>query len=244
MPSTFSWLDHSDNDRRRVLDAIDKFKEADTRDLTESGLVFRSGAGKQSVYRAASEAELAELSRFSSEQGLDEWLWVVVYRQGPLSELELAQSVACPAPALSAALARLVAEGRVQHLADGRLGAQDFVVPLGSARGWEAAVFDHLKSVVQTICQRLQLLEAGSTDDGKVGGSTYGFDVWPGHPCEQEVMDLLRTSRRQLGELRSRVDAYNRRVGLPPEFSEVVSYVGQCVFEREGDASADQYEHE
>ena len=32
MPSTFSWLDHSDHDRRRVLDAIDRFKESDTRD--------------------------------------------------------------------------------------------------------------------------------------------------------------------------------------------------------------------
>jgi hypothetical protein len=32
MPSTFSWLDHSDNDRRRVFDALDKFKDTDTRD--------------------------------------------------------------------------------------------------------------------------------------------------------------------------------------------------------------------
>jgi hypothetical protein len=32
MPSTFSWLDHSDADRRRVLDAIEQFKESDTRD--------------------------------------------------------------------------------------------------------------------------------------------------------------------------------------------------------------------
>jgi hypothetical protein len=32
MTSTFTWLDHSDRDRRRVLDAIDRFKESDTRD--------------------------------------------------------------------------------------------------------------------------------------------------------------------------------------------------------------------
>jgi hypothetical protein len=32
MPSTFSWLDHSDRERRRVLDALDQFKETDTRD--------------------------------------------------------------------------------------------------------------------------------------------------------------------------------------------------------------------
>jgi hypothetical protein len=32
MPSSFSWLDHSERERRRVLDAIDKFSERDTRD--------------------------------------------------------------------------------------------------------------------------------------------------------------------------------------------------------------------
>jgi hypothetical protein len=30
MPSTFAWLDHSDRDRRRVMDAIEKFEETDT----------------------------------------------------------------------------------------------------------------------------------------------------------------------------------------------------------------------
>src|SRR5688572_23294660 len=38
-------------------------------DLIEGGLVFRSGSGAQAVYRAASEADLGELSRLSSEQG-------------------------------------------------------------------------------------------------------------------------------------------------------------------------------
>lgn len=32
MASTFTWLDHSDRERRRVLDAIDRFKETETRD--------------------------------------------------------------------------------------------------------------------------------------------------------------------------------------------------------------------
>ena len=32
MTSSFTWLDHSDTERRKVLDAIDRFKETDTRD--------------------------------------------------------------------------------------------------------------------------------------------------------------------------------------------------------------------
>jgi protein-L-isoaspartate O-methyltransferase len=213
-------------------------------DLVESGLVFRSGSGPQAAYRAASEAELGELSRLSSEQGLEEWLWVLVYRDGPFSEGELAERVAAAPIALETALARLEAEGRVQRLGDGRLGARDFVVPLGSARGWEAAVLDHLKAVVQTVCQRLQLAESGTADAGTVGGSTYGFDIWPGHPHEQEVLGLLRSFRERSGELRARVEAHNRQAGLPAEFSEVMSYVGQCVFERERETSEKPNENE
>lgn len=32
MGSSFTWLDHSDKERRRVLEAVDRFKESDTRD--------------------------------------------------------------------------------------------------------------------------------------------------------------------------------------------------------------------
>ncbi len=32
MASSFTWLDHSDSERRKVLDAIDRFKDSDTRD--------------------------------------------------------------------------------------------------------------------------------------------------------------------------------------------------------------------
>ena len=211
-------------------------------DLIESGLVFRSGSGVRAVYRAATDAELNEVTRFASEQGLDEWLWVMVYRDGPLSEAELAERASCSLVARAEALARLLGEGRVQRLADGRLAAQDFLVPLGAARGWEAAVLDHLKAVVQTICQRLQRVEANVADEGRVGGSTYGFDIWPGHPCEREVLDLLRSFRARCSELRARVEAHNRQAGLPAEFSEVVSYVGQCVLQRETDSENDPAE--
>jgi hypothetical protein len=166
-------------------------------------------------------------------------LWVIVYREGPLSEPDLSERVARPPAELEAALARLLAEGRVQRLGDGRLGARDFVLPLGSAKGWEAAVFDHLKAVVQTVCQRLQLAELSTPNAGHVGGSTYGFDIWPGHPNEQEVVDLLRSSRQRLGELRERVERHNHVHGVPASYREVVSYVGQCVFERDRDGSED-----
>ncbi|NNB96297.1 hypothetical protein HJC10_19890 [Corallococcus exiguus] len=39
MPSTFTWLDHSEHDRRRVLEAVDRFKETDTRDELGLGAI-------------------------------------------------------------------------------------------------------------------------------------------------------------------------------------------------------------
>jgi len=224
------------DDERQLLSVV--------HDLIEGGLVFRSGSGAQAVYRAATEADLGELSRLDSERGLDEWLWVIVYRDGPITESELSERVQRPLLETEAALARLTAEGRVQRHADGRLAARDFVLPLGSPKGWEAAVFDHLKAVVQTISQRLQLSESGAVNDGSVGGSTYGFDIWPGHPHEQEVVGLLRSFRERLGELRTRVESHNRESGVPAEFREVVSYVGQCVFERGRDANESEIENE
>jgi hypothetical protein len=209
-------------------------------DLIESGLVFRSGSGVRAVYRAASEAELGELFQRSSEDGLDEWLWVIVYREGPLAEAALAERVARPLAELTPALARLETEGRVQRAADQRLLARDFVVPLGSTRGWEAAVFDHLKAVVQTICQRLQVVETGALQPGSAGGSTYGFDIWPGHPMEAQVMGLLASLRTRCGELRTRVEEYNESCAKPGTFREVVTYLGQCSFER----GLDEEQHE
>jgi len=39
MPSTFTWLDHSEHDRRRVLEAVDRFTETDTRDELGLGAI-------------------------------------------------------------------------------------------------------------------------------------------------------------------------------------------------------------
>src|SRR4029078_5814354 len=100
--------------------------------------------------------------------------------------------------------------------------------------------FDHVQAVVQTIGQRLQRArssESGADAEG-IGGSTYSFDLWPGHPLETEVKGQLGTLRARLGELRQRVDAHNKAVGLPSQYQQVVTYVGQCLRERESDTGA------
>jgi hypothetical protein len=223
--------------RTRVLE---RFSRDDTlqvngvlHDLTESGLVFVSGSELGAIYRAATESEIGQLSRLTAENGLDELIWVLVYRCGPLTQEALHQKLGPQSDKLSAVLNRLLADKRVEWQPDGALKARDFVLPLGSPAGWEAAVFDHFQALVQTVCQRLRISAAGANKNDIIGGSTYSFDVWPGHPMENEVKGQLREIRRCCGELLCRLEAHNREHGLAQQYQQVVFYTGQCILERE-----------
>jgi hypothetical protein len=205
-------------------------------DLTESGVVFCSGSGRNAVYRAASDEELGRLSQISGESGVDELAWVLVYRDGPLSDEKLGELLSRKPDAVAVVVERLIAAGRVRRAGDGKLAAEEFVISLGSPVGWEAAVFDHVQAVVQTVCQRLRQTSSSANHGDVIGGSTYSFDVWPGHPLELEVKEQLARLRRQCGELRQRVTEHNEQVGIRPSYEQVVTYVGQCVLDRELDA--------
>lgn len=194
-------------------------------DLLDSGLVFSSGTGAQSVFRAATEQELAQLSKLYSGQGIDELVWVSVFRLGPITDDELAAQLGRTVPELAETTGRLLAAQRVERLGSGELRALEFIVPLGATVGWEAAVFDHVQAVVQTICQRLRNEEE---DRDWVGGSTYTFDVWSGHPLEAEVKGQLSELRRRCGELRLRVSNYNNENGIAKQYEQITTYLGQC----------------
>lgn len=111
----------------------------------------------------------------------------------------------------------------------------EFVIPLGATRGWEASIFDHFQAVVQTICQRLQENDSRTSPSGEVGGSTYTFEVWTDHPMEREVLSQLAELRDRLGDLRARVAAFNRAHEPTHNVRRVVTYIGQCRFETEAD---------
>src|SRR6185436_1768291 len=117
------------------------------KDLVDSGLVFRTGRGPTSSYRAATPADLAHATATGRDvDGADMLVWALVYRLGPVSRKKLAEYIALPGEELDAALTRLVVaehvvlvEGEVEQ--DYRADA--FVARLGDPRGWEASVFDH-----------------------------------------------------------------------------------------------------
>ncbi len=212
-------------------------------DLTESGLVFVAGSGADSAYRAATEDELGALRRVRQAEGLDELVWAIVYRSGPLSKAELLVLGGVAEGELTPALERLLADERIVTVdVDGspKYRATSFVVPLGAAAGFEASVFDHFQAVVKTVTSRLRREPSpldppsGLTALDLSGGSTYTLDLYAGHPHAEEALRTLADFRSRLGELRTRVDAHNREHGLPESFVKLVSYAGQCLVPEDG----------
>jgi len=204
-------------------------------DLTESGLLFSSGIGEGTVYRIATREDLLHVrvtEQAEEAASLDAMVWAVVYRDGPIGRDALIQRVRASDDILAASLDRLERAGRIERNDMGSYGCRRLEVPYGSSTGWEAAVFDHFQSVVKTICIKLRLDKSSSPRD-TIGGSTYTFVVWDGHPLEDEALLSLKEFRKRSDELRTRIDTYNAEHDIPESHRKVTSYGGQCVIEEE-----------
>jgi hypothetical protein len=198
--------------------------------------VLKTGRGKNTAYRAASRGEMTSLEKGGLSDGRDELVWAIIYREGPLSHEALKELVR--GDRLDAVLSRLVASGRVQRAKTGEgelYAAREFIVAEGSERGWEAAIFDHFQAVAKTIGARLRA-EDGTTT---LGGSTYSFEVWAGHPYESEVLGLLAELRERTGALRQKVRQHNATAERPPRFAHVTFYGGQSWLEQESEGKAE-----
>lgn len=204
----------------------DEVVRAVLHDLVHSGLVVDIGKGAAARYRLARDEEL--LAR--QESGKHALIHAIIYRHGPLSMEALAARTGISALALEPVLATLVEQGGVDQR-EALYWARDFSVLLGDGAGWEAAVFDHVQAVVQAVIQRL----GGEAPQGMVGGSTYSFDIWDGHPLQAEVEGALARFRAEHSALRAHVEAHNARVGRPKSYRQVVVYGGQALLQREDD---------
>ncbi len=224
--------------RADVLTRFSRDDEAQVRavlrDLCDSQLLFTAGAGSNVTYRAATDEEFDQLQRRRGEDGSDELLVALMYREGPLSSREIASHAQRDLVDVEAALTRLVDSGRIERVSrNGRdlYRAGALVVPLGAPIGWEAAVFDHYKALVGTVLSRLSRERTALQD--RVGGSTYTIDVWDGHPLADETYAALGRIRASLTELRERVQTVSASMEPPSVLSRVVIYAGQCLFEEE-----------
>jgi hypothetical protein len=196
-------------------------------DLCESELVTQTGSGANSVYRARTGDEMGRLLQTRRSEGLDELLWALLYHEGPLPADEVPARTGLGALECEAVLSRLLEAGRIEF-AGGSYRTSSLVLPLGSPVGFEAAVFDHFKAVVNTLTGRLRAPRSAPSLADRVGGSTYSVEVWPGHPLEDEVYATLGKLRGILGDLRQRVESHNQGQPPPENHTKVLLYVGQC----------------
>jgi hypothetical protein len=203
-------------------------------DLCETRLIFSSGIGPSTVYRAASEEELKALRQIRPEDGLDELIWALIYQSGPITVDGILGDSGFEPEEIDEAITRLVSSGCVERFEErGQVlyRSSTLVIPLGAPAGWEAAVFDHYKAMVNTITARLS---EDRSAPGRVGGSTFTVEVWEGHPLAEEVYGTLARIRAELGEQRAKVERFNAEHGLPDDYTRVVMYAGQCLISEGG----------
>jgi hypothetical protein len=112
------------------------------------------------------------------------------------------------------------------------------VIPLGATHGWEAAVFDHYHALVAALCNKLAQGVGMAKADDRVGGSTYSYMVWQGHPHYDEVVGFLARQRRELSQLRERVASYNEQTKTDSAPILVTAYLGQNLVEEDPGATS------
>lgn len=206
-------------------------------DLVESGLV-RKRPGKNPTYRMATAEELEEvgLSSMASAQQTDEALvWLHVSHSGPLSTSDLSELLPLSEEAITAALERLVASARIraETRPDGVYYSTDqCLISVGEAAGWEAAIIDHHRAVLSALAAKAVNGRHASAATDRVGGTTLSYDIWPGHPKEDEVLELLATLRARVIALWDEVEEYNRTHKSEAAY-QVTFYCGQYLKEQE-----------
>jgi hypothetical protein len=209
-------------------------------DLVASGLIYTSGSGAGTLYRALSAEEqraVADAAELDAVAGL---LWLTIYRSSGLGPDELAAQLALDPQLVRRGLAQLLADGRIEAAgSEPRYLARSFLIPLGAEYGWEAAVCDHFTAMASAIAGKLARGAARSAAEDVIGGATYGFDLHAAHPYRERVLALLREERARISALWNEVHAFNVANPIDEALrSRVTFYFGQHVIEADAAAAS------
>ncbi|MBN1610463.1 MAG: hypothetical protein JW940_27790 [Polyangiaceae bacterium] len=200
------------------------------KDLVDSGMVYRTGRGDDVQYRAAEQREIVA-GRRGAEEAVANLVAMTVHRLAPASREDLASALSLDRERLDRALTQLLADGRIRSEASPeRFVSDGCVLPLGDALGWEAAVFDHYQAMVSALCSKLRMGTRRASAGDLVGGSTFSYRVWCGHPYYEEATGLLAEFRTRGSRLREAIAEYNSTHSAAEEETvRVLSYAGQNV---------------
>src|SRR5690606_16753334 len=136
---------------------LDRFRHDDAtmvrsvlRDLVDSSLVYRTGQGQHSAYRAAPSQELPGRRAVDDDERLATFVWVAISRQEPGAFVALCRVSTMDADDVPRAITTLLVDAHIRRCArDSSLyECATNLVPYGEEAGWEAAVFDHYQAMV------------------------------------------------------------------------------------------------
>ena len=200
-------------------------------DMLGQGLVYSTGRGQSALYGLSSDADRRRVLQGDRGESQQAMVWLTLYRRA-MSRRELCANLGLDAATVDGALEKLIAEGRVRE-AGGKLSAETFLVPVGAAIGWEAAVFDHFSAAARAIAAKIRRGARSAADD-VVGGATLTFEVSAAHPLRAEVSGLLAKVRADVNELWARVAKLNDEQPIAETDKQLVTfYFGQSVEETE-----------
>ena len=203
------------------------------RDLIDSGLVLRQGNDDAATLRTAPIPD-PDTAGVDPEALLESLVLVALHRGGPQDLSALQAQVPATLQALQAALTRLVEQGLCALEQSGpqrTYRCNSCVIGFGDEAGWEAAVFDHYQAMVTALVNKLRAGTRKAALDDRIGGSTFVFDLWQGHPLQSQAEGYLREMRERGMALRKELAAYAADCPRPEgaEPLRVVAYVGQSV---------------
>lgn len=199
-------------------------------DLVTSGLIYSTGRGDTALFGLTTQEAQKVLHDQDELDALSGLVWLYVHTNGPVAPTQLHAHFAGSTDAVDGALQLLLRSGTLQQHDDGLLHAQNFMVRVGEEQGWEAAVLDHFRAVVNAIGGKLRLGRAQSQHSDVVGGATLAFQIHADHPHKDAVLALLNDTRQRINELWSHVREHNRANPHPEEDSTIVTfYFGQNV---------------
>jgi hypothetical protein len=209
-------------------------------DLVSHGLVYATGQGPHTSYGPTSERMQTQVMEATDLDALVHIVWLRIF-EGLKSVKELSSVTGLDEERISAAVAELERRGQVSWN-DGSLQASNLRIPVGATTGAEAAMLDHFRAVCNLLVVRCGVfldrcvtevapdVRRQLTEDG---GSTFGFSVYPGHPFEGAVNQLLDETRKKTQALWDAVAAYNEQCPPPPGVPKVTFYCGKVTTVRD-----------
>ncbi|MCB9726913.1 MAG: winged helix-turn-helix domain-containing protein [Deltaproteobacteria bacterium] len=197
--------------------------------LVVSGLLSVTGRGRTKTYAVVTRPGAGAAGYHDAV--------VLLYREGPLTLEQLAVRLARSEEQCREWLERLRATGRLAETTDEdgapRYRATDYHIPMDTAEGYEAALWDHLAAVVRAICKKVRLGRPSAHLADLEGGLTFSFDLPEDHPLWAEVSPFLRRTRLQMEDWLARARELEPLHGQGRRWHKVTIYAGQTLQEVE-----------